>query len=789
MDRHHPHHEVSGSAIPDDSQRVLPLIGNDQIKLCVDARGAMHDFEARPSFAPPRIVWAGRRHDKRMDRYNSNLFEWGWLDLRLLAEDTLPAVTHWRQRLHPRQGFVETVIERGNCRETTTTFVHLERNLLVVHRRYDHLPAGFRPQLEAVYTLQDSATPGVPFRVQFAPQPADTQGIEAQTVADGHRVFRGRIALFTDQNAAASSSDNTLRLLITPADGASVTVYLSLEDDLGDDPLHYPIFFDGWMSPDVKAIHREHQQQRITPGDPATATRGHRAWCRAQGFDGVLASQRAAWQSFWNEIHIQLPGDQPAHAAAFETAVYHCRCSATPWSFPANPFNSSWGAVYFWDECFPFEGLLALGVTDLAKRVVEWRRAMVPYGTMLTGGRGCRYMASVTETGVLCGDRNVTGTEHQDAIGWFVQSAWQFCQYVDDASTWARFYPIIRQCAEYYLNWILEELPGNVVRTQRAVDLNEAIYPQEDGPMLVVSIARTLDLAVQWAQRLDVNEPRLAYWKEMADRAYLLTREVLSPRMAEAYRRRYGKWTNEFVAYKTDEAFSEDNFWYVCSELRRRPQPDMQLDRAIADWRQEQREKHLPFHQLADGGGNVGADESKPEYWPWQYQWQAHAMATLGRAEDAMRWLDGSLQVLAPFACMVESASKDLSRIDHPWLTTSGGAYLRAVARMLMYPYQDEIHILPGITQRWSDLSYELPAHGGVRVAIELRGGQLVRLELSDTKQQPRPCRLIIPRRFLAQLPPLYDNVTEAETSDDLHTLSLTLNEHWSLFCLEGVSA
>jgi hypothetical protein len=49
-------HEVSAERMPDDSQRIGPLIGNDEIKLCVDARGVMHDFTHEwGSHPPPRI--------------------------------------------------------------------------------------------------------------------------------------------------------------------------------------------------------------------------------------------------------------------------------------------------------------------------------------------------------------------------------------------------------------------------------------------------------------------------------------------------------------------------------------------------------------------------------------------------------------------------------------------------------------------------------------------------------------------------------------------------------------
>ena len=37
-------YEVTASSLPDDAVRINALTGNDEIKLCVDARGAMHDL-------------------------------------------------------------------------------------------------------------------------------------------------------------------------------------------------------------------------------------------------------------------------------------------------------------------------------------------------------------------------------------------------------------------------------------------------------------------------------------------------------------------------------------------------------------------------------------------------------------------------------------------------------------------------------------------------------------------------------------------------------------------------
>jgi len=262
MQRSADHFGVHSNTLPDDTARIMPLIGNDEIKLCVDARGVMHDLTHQwPSHPPPRITWSGRRHDRRYDRYNSNLFEWGFLDLQFAGEPALPAVTGWSQRLDPREGYVETTITRGDLVEHTISFVHVQRNLIVFRRWYEHLPADVSRALRAVYTLCQVGTGALPFRVSWAPGEAFDRGIIADTVADGMWVYTGRLALFADTPAAAQAIDNRLELNLELPTDQAVTVCLSLHDDLGDHPQVMDIPHAGWMTPDVQAVHAENQRR------------------------------------------------------------------------------------------------------------------------------------------------------------------------------------------------------------------------------------------------------------------------------------------------------------------------------------------------------------------------------------------------------------------------------------------------------------------------------------------------------------------------------------------------
>jgi len=742
-------HEVSANRLPDDSRRILPLIGNDEIKLCVDARGVMHDFDHTwPSHPPARITWSGRRHDRRQDRYNSNLFEWGFLDLQLDAEKNLPAVTGWRQRLHPRDGYVETEITRGHVIERTISFVHLEKNVIVFHRQYENLPAGIDRTLRALYTLCHVGTDKLPFRVTWEPAAPFPNGISADTTADGMWMYRGRIALFADVNATAHARDNRLELnLELPADG-SITVCLSLNDDLGDHPQLLDIMHSGWMNPHVRKVHEETQQRLKTwqPADYAAATDAIIAQLNEQGFDGLFQTHRQAWNNWFSQAKVELPPHEEQLRATLDTQLYTIRCSYTRWSLPANPFNTSWGAPYFWDERFPTEGLMRLGIMDMPTRTVEWRRNILPFATMMTGGRGARYVSSAVEPGSHVADRNCTQFYEFFQVGVIVNYLYEYCRYYDDERIWRRYYPIFRECAEFYRRWLLIELPGNNIMLTWLVDVDESHYPVQDGPFALCGAARILYLAWKTAEMLDIDDPEVPEWKRVGQMTLRLANHL------------YGGGSLDRDASIT----TADNpaSCYIDYELDDVPPTDMEVDTDIRAWRDAYRKQWAPDNQMKDGKTNVSGEAVHLPFWSWGPLQGAHSAAMQQNADKALYNLRHSLKTLMDFAALNESAQVDLSDVHHPWFTTAAGAYVRALTRMLVYPKDDVVILLPGIPAGWQELKFELPVHRGGRVAVEISGGRLASVRLKESRPQPVQRIVHLPNRFLADSTAFAEGVT-----------------------------
>ena len=759
-------HEVSAERLPDDSQRICPLIGNDEIKLCVDARGVMHDFTHEwGSHPPPRITWSGRRHDRRYDRYNSNLFEWGFVDLQFAAKDELPPITGWRQRLHPRDGYVETEITRGDIVERTLSFVHLEKNLIVFRREYENLPDAVERDLRAIYTLCHVGTDELPFRVEWSPNEPFDGGITADTVADGMWKYNGRIGLFADQPAQSVAQDNRLELDVELDDTDAATIALSLADDLGDHPQVMDIAHSGWMTEPVKEVHRENQErlENWEPADYASATAEMIGALRQDGFEALFTDHRRAWNAWFSQARVELPDEEDKLRATLDSQLYTMRCCYTRWSSPANPFNTSWGAPYFWDERFPTEGLMRLGIWDMPERTTEWRRTILPFSTMMSGGRGARYVPAAVEPGSQIGDRNATQFYEFFTIGVMCNYLYEYCRYQDTEELWRRYYPIFRECAEFFRRWLLIELPGNNVMVTWLVDVNETYYPVQDGPFTTCGAARIFHAAVETAEMLGINDEQMGEWERMRDMTLRLANHLCGG----------GTLDRDSGVTTADNPATP----YIDYELDDLPVPDMEVDEGIRDWRDEYRQRFAPESQMEEEKTNVAGESEHLPFWSWGPLQAAHSAAMQDKPEKAMEKLRRALTTLMDFGALNESAKTDLTDVHHPWFNTAAGAYVRALTRMLVYPRDEETRLLPGIPEGWNEFSFALPIYRGGTVSVEVRDGELRSIRLTETTDETVERKIRIPVRYLPQNPKFAQDVNVIEPREQDLLVSVSVKE------------
>ncbi len=742
------YHEVVAKRIPDDAKRILPLIGNDEIKLLLDARGAMHDF--RPdsemmqtsSWPVPRIVWAGRRHNRRVDEYSSNLFEWGFLDVRLVGEEELGKVTGWQQKLMPREGLLKTTIRRDKITEDHTSFVHLEKNLIVLHRTFHGLPKGKKWRVRAVWTFCRNDPEQIPFHTTWQPLEAWEHGIAADTTADGIRVYHGHVALFSDHPVQARAVKNRLEFETPLADDGAATVFLSFADDLGNDPQMVEVLSGEWMSLAVQEINRELREMPRRQGDPAKATRSLTNWVVKRGYKRVLATHKKAWARFWKNVQVQLPPQEQQLAAALETQLYALRCTWTRWSMPPTPFNSAWGAGYFNDDGWGIDGLLGMGLTELPLVTLEWRRRCLPFSVMMTAGSGARIPNSANESGAMISERNHQGFDQFTHLGQIAKYVYDFCRFHDDAETWRRYYPLLREIAEFYRNWLIVELPGNnMMITWTGC---EGEYPIQDQQATLSGAVPVMYIAAELARKLKVDQKLAQTWKHLGDLALLtIHHQYVEP------------------AQRQGEAVPKLS-WYVEYELADLPLPKLKVDTSVADWRRQHKQKVNPPTRT----DNTCGEKSIEKFWAWGHFDEAYREATLEHPEKALQALREAFTTVMDFSALNESVKLDakgrMELIQHPWFATAAGAFVRALTRMLVYPKDDEIILLPGIPEEWQEFSFTLPVHRGGWVTVVVDNGRLTSVRL---REDSSACERLIhlPRRFLAEQPSFTDGVTVRE--------------------------
>ena len=148
---------------------------------------------------------------------------------------------------------------------------------------------------------------------------------------------------------------------------------------------------------------------------------------------------------------------------------------------------------------------------------------------------------------------------------------------------------------------------------------------------------------------------------------------------------------------------------------------------------------------------NVTGEVTHLPFWSWGSLQQAWSAAGRGQPEEAAGHLEKSLSTMMDFAALNESANLELTDVHHPWFTTGAGAYLRAVARMLLVPREDETVLLPGVPASWTELGFTMPAFGGIRVKVEVKGGRLVVLKLTAKQSRAGAHRVRVPKRFLPE--------------------------------------
>ena len=654
---------------------VPPLISNGSLCLLLDYQGGQSQ---RPYCRmTPGITWAGRRYGPP----NDQLIPFGHFEWDVSADGkTCVAPAAWAQTLDTRLAVTVCSNAYANgLTVETTVFTPLERDLVVLRRRFVSSTLGPRHVRST-------------FRYQFTPPGNEgrwpkrvtgsgawnetTRSVDFRFRADAHRPCEGLVSLFAVEPAAAT----------VDACQSSLTSEFALDASTPFEQTCVLLFADSLDGQD----YAERAAKLLDT-------------VRQAGFDGLFAEHRRAWDAFWGEAYVRLP--DAGLERVYNTAQYHLRANATQWSFPVGIFNTHWAGRFFgWDEMFCYQALVSSNHREIARRGPEFRCAGLKtalaraahYGK--PGTFGARYPWETLEDGTEAAPPGFW-MEHVFHMSNIALAAWFQYLYTEDASYLEKTgYPVIRECARFFLANMVYESPDGGMFIGKCTDL-ERLGPARQNPFMTACGAiYTLESAAQAAAVLKADPAEAPSWKQAA----LQLRESL-PREGGRY--------VPYAGCKEESVASLGGLF---------PYP------LFDDTSELQR--NAAYHYVKHGRAFGNMYQVGQSVCAWYLGWMAAALAELGDTAEPVKLLAEAAEGAGRFGEMFEINEPKVSRT--PWFSTASGNVVYALNQMLVQNRSGRIMIAQGVPAAWKEYAFKLACHGDLAVEVEVKDGRLARLSL-----------------------------------------------------------
>lgn len=692
---------------------VPPLVSNGGLCLLVDYLGG----QAQRSYVnmTPTIFWEGHRYGPPKDQ----LIPFGHFEADVVADgEKLPLPLTWSQTLDTRSALVScrNCFANGVVVETEV-FCPLAGDLIVVKKRVsDAGSAAHSVRLTFNYRFSAPKADGAPPR-RVACDSA-WNGEENRAVfrfsADAHQPCEGVVAVFADRAVAGAVGGQLASLSadleVAGGKTAEVTFFLAFTDSLGGN-------------------------------DYAERAAKLQARALQAGYGGLLAEQRKAWGAYWDESYVRLPDETLERA--YRTAQYHLRANATKWSFPVGIFSTHWAGRFFgWDEMFCYQALVSSNHRDIARRGPEFRHAGLKialnraahYGK--PGLYGARYPWETLEDG---SEATPPGfwLEHVFHVSNIALAAWFQYLYTDDRSYLEKTgYPVIKECARFFLANMVNELPDGRMVIGKCTDL-ERLGPAKSNPFMTSCGAiYTLESAAKAAGVLGADEAEAADWKRAA------------AKLRESLPVENGRYV-PYAGCKEESVASLGGLF---------PYP-------LFDETSEL-QKNAVYNYVKNGRAFGNMYQMGSSVCAWYLGWMAAALAELGDTALPVAMLDEAAGGAGCFGEMFEINEEKVSRT--PWFATASGNLVYALNQMLVQNREDgEILIAKGAPAEWKDYAFKLACHGGLALEAEVHAGRLVRLSLQpDDNSREYRRTLVLPASLLAGVP-LNKGIVRGESKTD----------------------
>lgn len=255
-----------------------------------------------------------------------------------------------------------------------------------------------------------------------------------------------------------------------------------------------------------------------TPGDSASR--------EPSTYDGMWSAHAAAWNDLW-QTDIEIEGDpeiqQFARSALFSlwsTVAPDDRWSIAPMGLSSNGYNGH----IFWDAEFWMYPSLLLTQPDLARSCVAYREWTVPAARQraaANGMRGTQYPWEAAFSGEEMTPRWAETRDFQLHVTADVAIAqwWYYLTTLDREWLRDHGYPVIRECAEYWVSrveWHPErqryEISDVVCADEYAAHVNNDAFTN-------AAVRAALSIAIRASELVGMSAPEI--WRRIAETIHI----------------------------------------------------------------------------------------------------------------------------------------------------------------------------------------------------------------------------------------------------------------------------